>query len=226
MSCIEIDGIRITVTRKNIKNLHLYVKPPDGEVKITAPLFVSTQMISAFARSRAQWITQRRAELRERTRAEKAGYENGAIRYIWGRPLRLRAEKGERTCVTEAGDELMVSLSGEITPEKTAEALKAWYREKLSERIARRMPYWEERTGLRCSAWQIRDMKTRWGSCSTATGKIRINLLLAQKDAECLDYVIVHELAHLKQADHGAYFKALLDSYMPGWREVRKRLNG
>ena len=100
------------------------------------------------------------------------------------------------------------------------------HRRELDAAIARRMPYWEKHTGLKCSSWQIRDMKTRWGSCSTATGKIRINLRLAQKDPECLDYVLVHELAHLKQADHGPHFKALMDGFLPGRREVRKKLNG
>ncbi|MCR4772192.1 MAG: M48 family metallopeptidase [Oscillospiraceae bacterium] len=226
MNYIELDGIRISITRKNIKNLHLRVKPPDGRVEITAPRFVGGEVISAFARSRLQWIKQRRAELEEKNRAEKAGYENGALRYLWGRPLRLRVENGARTRVTEKDGELAVSLRGGITPEKTADALKAWYREELSARIALRMPYWEELTGLRCSAWQIRDMKTRWGSCSTATGKIRINLRLAQKDPVCLDFVLVHELTHLEQPDHGARFKALMDEYMPAWREARKKLNG
>ena len=226
MRSIELDGIRIKVIRKNIKNLHLHIKPPDGSVEITAPMFVSAEVISAFARSRAEWIKERRAELAERARAEKAGYESGAVRYVWGRPMRLRTESGARTHVTAEGDRLSVTLRGEITPEKTAEALGEWYRRELDAAIARRMPYWEKHTGLKCSSWQIRDMKTRWGSCSTATGKIRINLRLAQKDPECLDYVLVHELAHLKQADHGPHFKALMDGFLPGWREVRKKLNG
>ena len=113
---------------------------------------------------------------------------------------------------------------GRGTDERESAVLD-WYRERLSEAIGQRLPLWENATGLRCASWRIKRMKTRWGSCNTREGRIWLNLYLAQTPTYCLDYVLLHELCHLRFADHGAGFKALLDSHMPDWRQRRKLLN-
>lgn len=96
----------------------------------------------------------------------------------------------------------------------------------LREEISRLLPKWEERTGLHCSSFQIRDMKTRWGTCNTRTGKLWFALMLARQPQECVEYVILHELAHLYEPSHNARFKAFLDVHMPEWREIRRRMRG
>lgn len=97
-------------------------------------------------------------------------------------------------------------------------------RAELKARIAKLLPLWVERTGLVPSRWQVRSMKTRWGSCNTRTHSINFALQLARKDDECLNYIILHELAHIKVPNHGPAFKAILDSYMPDWRRIRRKL--
>ncbi len=99
------------------------------------------------------------------------------------------------------------------------------YRAALKEQIAVLLPMWEERTGLYCNEWRVKDMKTRWGSCNVRDKRIWLNLQLVRYPAECLEYVIVHELCHLQVSNHGAEFKALLDRHMPDWREWKKLLN-
>ena len=76
-----------------------------------------------------------------------------------------------------------------------------------------------------CDSWQTKYMTTRWGTCNTNTKKIWLNLQLAKKPVECIEYIILHELAHLKVKNHGSDFVAILDSYMPYWREIKKKLN-
>ncbi len=95
----------------------------------------------------------------------------------------------------------------------------------LSKRLAERFPVFEELTGLHPTSVIIRDMHTRYGTCNTKTGRIAISLTLAAKPPVCVDYVILHELSHLRYPDHGALFKAHLDRYMPRWREIKKLLN-
>ena len=95
----------------------------------------------------------------------------------------------------------------------------------LSKRLAERFPVFEELTGLHPTSVIIRDMHTRYGTCNTKTGRIAISLTLAAKPPVCVDYVILHELSHLRYPDHGALFKAHLDRYMPHWREIKKLLN-
>lgn len=102
--------------------------------------------------------------------------------------------------------------------------LDASDRAELSNLIEIILPKWESVTKLYCSAWQIRDMKTRWGSCNIQTGKIWFSLQLARQPIECIEYVVLHELIHLKIPGHGRDFKEMLDLFMPDWREKRKKL--
>lgn len=176
---LVIDGIPVEVNRKKIKNMYLYVKPPAGEVSVSAPMRMPRERIERFVREKRDWIEKRRKRYAEQP---------------------FQPESGETKPYSEA--------------ERAA----------LKEQIARLLPKWEERTGLHCAGWQIRDMKTRWGSCSTQTKKIRFALMLARQPEECVEYVILHELAHLYEPSHNARFKAFLDGYMPGWREIRKRM--
>ena len=108
--------------------------------------------------------------------------------------------------------------------ERPEEPFSEEERAALKARIAKYLPLWVQRTGLRPSAWHVRSMKTRWGSCNTRTGSINFALQLARKDDECLNDIILHDLSHLRVPNHGPEFKAILDQYMPDWRSIRKRL--
>ena len=83
---------------------------------------------------------------------------------------------------------------------------------------------WESTMGVKCEKLVFRDMKSRWGSCQPSTGRICINTRLALYPPECLEYVVVHELCHLKERGHGERFKALMDLYLPDWRSRRRLL--
>lgn len=109
-------------------------------------------------------------------------------------------------------------------PEPGTRAEKEARRRDLKRRIAERLPYIEEVTGLRCSGWTVRDMKSRWGSCNTSTKHINLSLMLALRSDAELDYVILHELVHTVVPDHGKNFYAMMDRYMPGWKTIRKEL--
>ena len=109
-------------------------------------------------------------------------------------------------------------------PEPETRAEKEARRRDLKRRIAERLPYIEEVTGLRCSGWTVRDMKSRWGSCNTATNHINLSLMLALRSDAELDYVILHELVHTVVPNHGSDFYALMDRFMPGWKTIRNGL--
>ena len=107
-------------------------------------------------------------------------------------------------------------------PDGEREAL----RKALRARIDRRLPYWETRMGLQSSGYRIRDMKSRWGSCNHATRHLNFNLKLALFDDDILDYVIVHELAHIREPNHGPAFWAIVGRHLPGFQAQRRRLRG
>ena len=135
-------------------------------------------------------------------------------------------EGQKKNAVLPDGNRIALALKGEATPEKRKAILDGWLRERLKTEIEHVLPLWSARTGLVPSEWTIRNMTSRWGSCNTKTGKITLNLQLVHYPTVCLEYVILHELAHLNERGHGPAFKAILDANMPDWKARKKRLNG
>ena len=221
-----IDGLSVTIVRKSIKNMHLRVLSPDGEIQITAPNRLPLSQIDRFVREKRGWIEARQQQLAERPAATNPAFADGQTVYLWGGSYTLRLEEASRgRSALQRGQEIVLSVHPEDDTSQRESLLNDFYREALSERIAARLPLWEARTGLHPSAWQIKNMKTRWGTCNTATRKIWLNLQLAKQPPVCLDYVIAHELTHLRYPGHGQDFQAFLTRAMPNWPEVRKTLN-
>ena len=221
-----IDGLSVTIVRKSIKNMHLRVLSPNGEIQITAPNRLSVSQIDRFVREKRGWIEARQQQLAERPAATNPAFADGQTVYLWGGSYTLRLEEASRgRSALRRGQEIVLSVHPEDDTSQRESLLNGFYREALSNQIAARLPLWEARTGLHPSAWQIKNMKTRWGTCNTATRKIWLNLQLAKQPPVCLDYVIAHELTHLRYPGHGQDFKAFLTRVMPNWPEVRKTLN-
>ena len=222
---LEIAGIPVAVQRKRIKHLHLYVKPPDGHVLVTAPLAMSDAAIEQFVSSKADWLQTHVARFAGRPAPVMMRYETGETLLVFGRLYRLLVQQGGRYALTLSGDTAVLTARGGSTPAQREAHVWAWYRALLAQEIARRMPTWETATGLRASGFQIKRMSTRWGTCNIKTRKIWFSLHLAEKSPECLDYIILHELLHLRERGHNARFYALLGHYMPGWKQYKDRLN-
>ena len=221
-----IDGLCVIIVRKSIKNMHLRVLSPDGEIQITAPNRLSVSQIDRFVREKRGWIEARQQQLAERPAATNPAFADGQTVYLWGGSYTLRLEEASRgRSALQRGQEIVLSVHPEDDTSQRESLLNDFYREALSNQIAARLPLWEARTGLHPSAWQIKNMKTRWGTCNTATRKIWLNLQLAKQPPVCLDYVIAHELTHLRYPGHGQDFQAFLTRAMPNWPEVRKTLN-
>lgn len=221
-----IDGLSVTIVRKSIKNMHLRVLSPDGEIQITAPNRLPLSQIDRFVREKRGWIEARQQQLAERPAATNPAFADGQTVYLWGGSYTLRLEEASRGRSTlRRGQEIVLSVHPEDDTSQRESLLNDFYREALSNQIAARLPLWEARTGLHPSAWQIKNMKTRWGTSNTATRKIWLNLQLAKQPPVCLDYVIAHELTHLRYPGHGQDFQAFLTRAMPNWPEVRKTLN-
>ena len=221
-----IDGLSVTIVRKSIKNMHLRVLSPNGEIQITAPNRLSVSQIDRFVREKRGWIEARQQQLAERPAATDPAFADGQPVYLWGESYTLRLAAAVRgRSALQRGQEIVLSVHPEDDTSQRESLLNGFYREALSNQIAARLPLWEARTGLHPSAWQIKNMKTRWGTCNTATRKIWLNLQLVKQPPDCLDYVIAHELTHLRYPGHGQDFKAFLTRAMPIWPEVRKALN-
>lgn len=223
---IEVSDIQIEVQKKNIKNLHLSVVPPAGKVRVSAPMHLSDESIIMFIRTKLDWIKKQQTKFEQQPRQSERKFVSGETIYVLGQQYFLRVEYSYKgNSLSLSGDEAVLTVRKESTAKQREAFVNEWYRSLLKEKIETYLPKWENLTGLHCDSWQTKYMTTRWGTCNTNTRKIWLNLQLAKKPIECLEYVILHELAHLKVRDHGKDFIAIMDRFMPYWRETRKLLN-
>lgn len=223
---IVISNIPVEVIRKNIKNMHLSVLPPDGRVRVSAPTQLTDEAITMFVRTKLGWIKKQQEKFQQQPRQSERQYVSGETLYVWGKQYFLQVEYSYKgNAFTLSGDTAILTVRKESSPKQRESFVNEWYRNRLKQEVAKYLPKWEKTTGLYCSSWQSKYMTTKWGTCNPTSKKIWLNLQLAKKPIECLEYVILHELAHLKVHNHGPEFTAILDQYMPYWREHKRRLN-
>lgn len=223
---LRLGDISVDVVLKDIKNVHLSVYPPTGRVRIAAPRSMSVETIRLFAISRLSWIKRQQKRLHAQERETPREYIERESHYLWGKRYLLRLVDGAPRSHVEIDHrhiELGVPEGAGI--EKRRAILDNWYRKELREAASLRIETWADRLGVQVDRFFIQRMKTKWGGSSPQRRTIRLNLELAKKDVECLEYVILHELAHFIVPNHGERFVALLDSHMPNWRHIKKHLN-
>ncbi len=113
----------------------------------------------------------------------------------------------------------------ETSAEQREQVLQQWYRKQLKVLIPSLLEKWQLVLGVQVAKWGIKRMKTKWGACTIKARRIWINLELAKKPVQCLEYIIVHELVHLLERHHNDRFRKLMDQFMPQWRLHQEELN-
>lgn len=222
---LVVSGIQIEVCRKNIKNMHLYVKPPNGHVTVSAPLSMSDEAIERFVRTKLSWVKKQVANFEDQPRQSKREYVSGETFYVWGKQYYIQMNYGSKNSLVLSGDKAVLTVRKDSTIEQRESFVREWYRVLLKAEVARVLPKWESITGQQASKWQVKYMRTHWGSCNTRTGLILLNLQLAKKTPDCLEYIILHELVHLTEKSHNKHFVSQMDHFMPFWREIKATLN-
>lgn len=223
---IVVSGLTVQVVRKPIKNLHLGVYPPNGRVRVAAPLKVSDNAVRLAVIGKLSWIKQQRAKFAQQPRQSIREMVTGESHYVFGRRYRLKVlNEPKSPQIYPRGKWLHLHVPVKLSPARKERLLQRWYREQLRTRALPLISKWQKRMGVELSDWGIKRMKTKWGSCNAGARRIWLNLELAKKPAKCLEYLIVHELAHLKERNHNDQFLALMDKYLPDWRERRTLLN-
>lgn len=206
--------------------MHLYVYPPEGKVRVSAPKSISDDVIEGFVTAKIGWIKVQQKKFKDQPRRIERRYVSGETIYVWGKQycLLVKHDKKQNSIIL-AGDRAILNVRKGSTINNRISFVNEWYREDLKREIERRIGKWENATGLYCDSWQTKNMTTRWGTCNPETKKIWINLQLAKKPYRCLEYIILHELLHLKHRNHGKNFIDAMDNYMPNWRIIKKELN-
>lgn len=226
MSKLIIGGIEIAIIKKNIKNMYIRVLPPGGAVQITAPYGANEETIRMFAVSRISWIKKQRKNFENQARQTKRQYVTGESYYVWGKRYRLDVRYSNiRNEVRILGGKLILQVRKESTPAQRENVLNEWYREQLKQTIPGILERCEHVVGVSCAEWQVKNMRTKWGTCNIEKRRIWLNLQLAKKTPECLAYVITHELVHFLERKHNDQFKQYMDQFFPNWRDVKETLN-
>ncbi|MDH0450364.1 SprT family zinc-dependent metalloprotease [Shewanella sp. GD04112] len=225
MAEVTIGSITIDLQRKPIKNLHISVLPPEGKVRVSAPMQLSDTAIRMAVVKRLAWIREQQADFAAQPRQSEREMCSGETHYLWGRGYRLDVCVSSSASVKLKGGRIAITSKAELSAEKRQLILQDWYRQVLRKRLAPLMQQWQERIGVTPSFVGIKRMKTKWGSCNPNTGRIWLNLELVKKPPECLEFIIVHELIHLLERHHNERFKALMQQYLPKWPEYRRTLN-
>lgn len=222
----QLGDMAVDVAKKDIKNIHLSVHPPTGAVRISAPLRMNIDSIRVFAISKLGWIKQQQEKVRAQEREAPREYLERESHYLWGkRYLLMLIEKDALPMVTIKHRQILLQTRPRVRVETRAAILEEWYRLQLKAAVPRLIEKWEHRLGVRVSRFHVQRMKTRWGSCNTAAGSIRLNTELAKKPRECLEYIVVHEMVHLLEPTHNRRFVALMDKFMPKSNFYRDELN-
>jgi len=226
VSQIKLGEIAVDVILKDIKNVHLSVYPPTGRVRISAPKRMSMDTIRVFAISKLEWIKRQQTKLRQQERETPREYLDRESHYVWGKRYLLTLSECDEPPVIELKHSRMLLRVRPGTDEGKRQSLvEAWYRARLKEAVPPLIEKWQPRLGVTVERFFVQRMKTRWGSCNHEARTIRLNTELAKKPAECLEYVVVHELVHLLEPTHNARFVALMDRFMPKWQFHRDVLN-
>lgn len=222
-----VSGIRVSVVRKGIKNLHLGVYPSDGRVRVAVPLTVSDEAVRIAVIGKLRWIRRQQAAFAGQARQSKRELLAGESHYYLGRRYRLAVSTtaGKSEVTIRNRNTLELRGSPGMTTEQRERVLAHWYRERLRALATPLIERWQEILGVTVEAWGIKKMKTKWGSCNPTARRIWLNLELVKKPPECLEYLIVHELIHLLVRHHDDHFHALMDKHLPRWQASRKALN-
>ena len=224
---IEIRGITVEIVRKDIKHMHLGVYPPDGRVRVAAPLRFDDDAVRLAVISRLAWIRRKRSEFEGQDRQSWREFVTGESHYFEGRRYRLDVVPSKSTTGIRLRNNAWIEMR--VRPETSRDAREAmlyqWYRVRLRERIPEIVAKWEPRIGVTVDDWRIRRMKTRWGTCNRESRRIWLNSELAKKPVSCVEYVVVHEMVHLIERGHNERFRSILDQVMPGWRMRLSELN-
>ncbi|MEI6543623.1 MAG: SprT family zinc-dependent metalloprotease [Methylococcales bacterium] len=223
---IHLGEMAVDVVFKDIKNIHLSVYPPEGKVRISAPLRLNIDTIRVFAITKLAWIRQQQAKLRAQHRETPREYLNRESHYVWGKRYLLKVIELDALPKIELDHhQIQLHVRPATTQEQKQILIEHWYRETIKDAIQSLIMKWEPIMGVKVERFFVQRMKTRWGSCNPLAKSIRLNTDLAKKPPECLEYIVVHEMTHLLEPSHNQRFISLMDEFLPKWRFYKEALN-
>jgi predicted metal-dependent hydrolase len=227
MNGIVINDIEIEVIRKNIKNVHLSVHPPNGRVRLAVPQKMEEEAIRLFAISKLSWIKKQRSKYNLQERQSAREFLSGESHYFMGTRYLLNVVEtsGKQYVELKNKKDINLYVRPNSTKQKRERIMSEWYRNQLKMLIPEYIKKWEGIIGVKVEEWGVKLMKTKWGTCNVEAKRIWLNLELAKKNPRCLEFITVHEMVHLLERNHNERFKVYMDKFFPNWQNIRDELN-
>ncbi len=223
---IHIGDLSIQVTKKDVKNVHLSVHPPDGRVTLVAPSATRLEVARAYAISKLSWIREQQRKLKNQARETPRQFIERESHYLWGRRYLMTVlHRDAKPCVTLDHKRITLTVRPGSNARRRAEVIHQWHKSILHEVVPRLIKKWEPKLEVKVAGYFLQRMKTKWGSCNHKAGNIRLNTELVKKPMDLLEYVLFHELVHRLEQTHSDRFIAILGEHYPTWREARAELN-
>lgn len=223
---IQIGDVSITVTRKNIKHVHLSVHPPSGRVTLVAPKGTRLEVAHAYAVSMLSWIRDQQEKLRGQARETSRQYVERESHFLWGRRYLLSVREEEaKPAVRLDHRRIVLTIRPGSSRTKREAVIHEWHKSILHEAVRDLIRKWEPKLGVEVAGYFLQRMKTKWGGCNHRARNIRLNTELVKKPKDLLEYVVVHEMLHLIEPTHSERFIVLMNKHYPAWREARAELN-
>ena len=224
---MRVSNLTIEMIRKDIKNIHLGVYPPNGRIRMAIPLRTSDESARLFVISKTQWIKKQQKVFSKYQRQTPRKYVTGETHYIFGKAYLLDVISSDEPVKIEIKKKTHIELyvKPKTTIKQKEKIFENYYRLELNNIILKSVKKWEKKVGVKIKQVKIKKMKTKWGTCNDKDKRIWLNLELAKKPFHCIDYVFVHELVHLKERKHNDRFMQLLESAYPKWKQHKEELN-
>lgn len=224
---LTVSDIDVQIVRKDIKNLHLAVYPPNGHVRVAVPKHLTDDNIRLAVISRLSWIKNQQKTYAGQPRQSERLYISGECHYYFGKRYRLELIErvGKHEIVLLKSGKLKMFVKPNTSVVNKEKLLDGWYRAELKRHVPELIEKWQPVIGEEVADWGIKKMKTKWGSCNIAQARIWLNLELVKKPIECLEYILVHEMVHLLERYHNDNYREYMDKLLPQWRLNRDVLN-
>jgi predicted metal-dependent hydrolase len=223
---IKLDEIAISMTRKGIKHVHLSVHPPSGRVTMVTPSGTRTEVARAYAVSKLGWIREQQAKLRGQARQTPRQFVARESHYLWGRRYLLAIREEEvKPFVRLSHRRITLTVRPGSGTAKREAVMHAWHKALLHDALPGLIRKWELKLGVEVTGYFLQRMKTKWGSCNYRARHIRLNTELVKKPRDLLEYIVAHEIVHLREPTHSDSFISILENHYPSWREARAELN-
>jgi len=222
---MSVGAYMVEIVRKDIKHLHLGVYPPIGRIRVATPERTTDESIRLFVISKIGWIKRQQSLFLKQERQSELQYNSGESHYYRGKRYLLQVEEAANHLVQLGKGTIHLNAPADASIETRQRMMDNWYRKHLRHELELLISKWEPILGVKTQDWGIKVMRTRWGTCNIQASRLWFNLELAKKPPQCLEYIVVHEMAHLLERHHNERFQGILDSVMPNWKSLRNMLN-